>query len=1546
MFGPYLLLQTLGEGEFAKVKLGMHADTGEEVAIKLIRRQSVDNTPRINKIGREISVLRTIRHPNIIALFDVIETERYIGIVIEYASGGELFDHILAHRYLKERDACRLFAQLMSGVHYLHSKHIVHRDLKLENLLLDKNRNIIITDFGFANQFDSSSRDLMSTSCGSPCYAAPELVISDGLYVGSGVDIWSCGVILYAMLAGYLPFDDDPSNPDGDNINQLYNYILATTLVFPNYISSDARDLLRMMLVPDPAKRCNMRRIMAHQWLRPYAPMFQYTIEDLEAQAMARLNGTIWIPPNHAIPADTKQPSQYASVLDAAHSRPGPPCPSVDETMSRRRHTIWVESVPDTASTWGPNRPMARHDSDDLVPVADTSMDICEEDLARDMDLVRSHDPDVGQYSEHLQHLHHLHDSNIDPTPGEMMVIDLKPEFDRLENCQNITPTLVQQHNNKSLGVVPLEKDSMEVTQEGLDFQQRGSQTHLSALNMATLPTLSSAQNLAHVPALLEKTHSAEEERRPITPENRVASIASTSSPKGSLAESSRSVSKRSGSQYVRTRPTTIHGEPMPHVSQPVPVPLLSGYHTYEASEPSESSSSQPTQLTPLPSQQPEMPQSFMEGYPQFAHDKTSTQLQSKQQQQQGLPRTRRQSIKTPPDSPPVIPARRDSLGINLPSHLLSSIQSGSQMPHQTSPATILVQGQTQLQSPTSPTIDNIRSTNHRNANGHGKTHRKGPSSSGRLLGFLGGLSKKHGDHSGMPLMPSTLPSALHDPSLAEIDPSLLSSTPDLDRVLKSPQHQLQQQKLVANHDIHQSSQTQRGKRRKTLSLVAGSSERPLHHQLQQMQQQSLHHPLVMRSPPLSLMTVDGSALLQQQQVRDPLSLTTASSGPAQRIMGWLRRKSIAKSAAERPYFESMEDILMTAGSSSSPASVYRPNGPDSNLLHPPFVNGRGIKTDNSASLEDTAGSSPSGGNLPYVAASVSSGTPPSSSISNAATSVVISPMRALEEGNDPTLETLIQALPPNWTDLKLKVHSGAVEPSSLSSRHPAEIMFDIKKSVLRLGMEIKSDSDFKIKCVRRKRKISANSNNSQNGVNANNGGGIHSAATNGATGIGHTSHLGGLSVKNMLQGHGLHRHPLNVGVPATPDDNASVMSSNLSIDREAWISTKSIFGPGSHGLGALSSGSNALSGPPPPPTSAVGSTTTTTGKKRNGIKNLLWRNSTSLSLTSALPSLAPTNYACPLEPLPVTTSGSYMDHNYQHPGLSNSSSSSTTRQLSQVMNGSVVGLASPPNSAGPSVYQHVHGHAPVGFGHISTSVGAESDSMTDSVATETTHNSGGINQKVDDSQKKAALESGTSPTVSISQSTTATTIGAASISSPQQHQRRRSGTTNYHRRQEPSDGSGTLAFHNSVISTTNNIATDGNPSEDRFRMPSEPLYGEEAIDSGEEIRFSIELCRIKNLHGLYSVDIRRMKGNLWAYKFLYHAVLNTLDLQGKGGYLTPAASTGGGIGYGAGQGPVSVGQVVEVRTLQAHDHHGQESEQHQGQESAGMEHLAVVAAR
>ncbi|KAI8097981.1 kinase-like domain-containing protein [Gilbertella persicaria] len=284
-FGPYLLLQTLGEGEFAKVKAGVHVKTNQEVAIKLMRKDLVKHAALETKLEREISVLKSVRHPYIVQLFEVLTIKNYIGIVLQRAAGGELFDYILKHHYLQETEAKRLFAQLISGVHYMHQKHIVHRDLKLENLLLSKDRNIIITDFGFANRFQVAQEDLMVTSCGSPCYAAPELVINDDShYVGTAVDIWSCGVILFAMLCGYLPFDDDPNNPQGANINVLYKYIVSTPLEIPNTMSVDATHLLRRMLVPDPTKRCTMEEIRSHPWLSDHWDLLNQSIEELEQQ--------------------------------------------------------------------------------------------------------------------------------------------------------------------------------------------------------------------------------------------------------------------------------------------------------------------------------------------------------------------------------------------------------------------------------------------------------------------------------------------------------------------------------------------------------------------------------------------------------------------------------------------------------------------------------------------------------------------------------------------------------------------------------------------------------------------------------------------------------------------------------------------------------------------------------------------------------------------------------------------------------------------------------------------------------------------------------------------------------------------------------------------------------------------------------------------------------------------------------------------------------------------------------------------------------------
>jgi len=177
------------------------------------------------------------------------------------------FLNISENQYLSEEESAKFFIQLLDGVQYLHSRHIVHRDLKLENLLLDQKGDIIITDFGFANNSRKNPSGLLSTSCGSPCYAAPELVINDN-YIGEAADIWSCGIILYAMLCGYLPFDDDPNNPDGENLDLLYKYILESQLTFPDYVSEDAQELVCGMLIPDPEKRWPMEKVINHRWLR------------------------------------------------------------------------------------------------------------------------------------------------------------------------------------------------------------------------------------------------------------------------------------------------------------------------------------------------------------------------------------------------------------------------------------------------------------------------------------------------------------------------------------------------------------------------------------------------------------------------------------------------------------------------------------------------------------------------------------------------------------------------------------------------------------------------------------------------------------------------------------------------------------------------------------------------------------------------------------------------------------------------------------------------------------------------------------------------------------------------------------------------------------------------------------------------------------------------------------------------------------------------------------------------------------------------------
>uniref|UniRef100_M3ZUR7 MAP/microtubule affinity-regulating kinase 3 n=1 Tax=Xiphophorus maculatus TaxID=8083 RepID=M3ZUR7_XIPMA len=254
--GNYRLLKTIGKGNFAKVKLARHILTGREVAIKIIDKTQLNPTS-LQKLFREVRIMKTLNHPNIVQLFEVIETEKTLYLVMEYASGGEVFDYLVAHGRMKEKEARAKFRQIVSAVHYCHQKNIVHRDLKAENLLLDADSNIKIADFGFSNEFTEGNK--LDTFCGSPPYAAPEL-FQGKKYDGPEVDIWSLGVILYTLVSGSLPFD-------GQNLKELRERVLRGKYRVPFYMSTDCEGILRRFLVLNPAKRCSLEQIMKDKWI-------------------------------------------------------------------------------------------------------------------------------------------------------------------------------------------------------------------------------------------------------------------------------------------------------------------------------------------------------------------------------------------------------------------------------------------------------------------------------------------------------------------------------------------------------------------------------------------------------------------------------------------------------------------------------------------------------------------------------------------------------------------------------------------------------------------------------------------------------------------------------------------------------------------------------------------------------------------------------------------------------------------------------------------------------------------------------------------------------------------------------------------------------------------------------------------------------------------------------------------------------------------------------------------------------------------------------
>ncbi|KAF6032455.1 hypothetical protein EB796_009269 [Bugula neritina] len=253
--GPFRLEKTLGKGQTGLVKLGVHCITGKKVAVKIVNREKLSESV-LTKVEREIAIMKLIEHPHVLGLYDVYENKKYLYLILEFVSGGELFDYLVKKGRLTSKEARRFLRQIISALDFCHSHSICHRDLKPENLLLDDKQNIKVADFGMASlQVEGC---MLETSCGSPHYACPE-VIRGEKYDGRRADVWSCGVILYALLVGALPFDDD-------NLRNLLEKVKRGMFHIPHFVPSDIQNLLRRMIEVDADKRITLANVLRHPW--------------------------------------------------------------------------------------------------------------------------------------------------------------------------------------------------------------------------------------------------------------------------------------------------------------------------------------------------------------------------------------------------------------------------------------------------------------------------------------------------------------------------------------------------------------------------------------------------------------------------------------------------------------------------------------------------------------------------------------------------------------------------------------------------------------------------------------------------------------------------------------------------------------------------------------------------------------------------------------------------------------------------------------------------------------------------------------------------------------------------------------------------------------------------------------------------------------------------------------------------------------------------------------------------------------------------------
>ncbi|KAJ4954050.1 hypothetical protein NE237_030882 [Protea cynaroides] len=274
LHGKYDLGRVIGHGTFAKVYHARNLQTGKSVAMKVVGKEKVIKVGMMEQVKREISVMKMVKHPNIVEFYEVMASKSKIYFAMELVKGGELFSKVAKGR-LKEDVARAYFQQLISAIDFCHSRGVYHRDLKPENLLLDDEGNLKVTDFGLSAFSENLKQDgLLHTTCGTPAYVAPEVIGKNG-YDGAKADLWSCGVILYVLIAGFLPFQDD-------NIVAMYKKIYRGDFKCPPWFSTEARRLVTKLLDPNPDTRITIAKVMETPWFKKSLPKTIQTKEEME----------------------------------------------------------------------------------------------------------------------------------------------------------------------------------------------------------------------------------------------------------------------------------------------------------------------------------------------------------------------------------------------------------------------------------------------------------------------------------------------------------------------------------------------------------------------------------------------------------------------------------------------------------------------------------------------------------------------------------------------------------------------------------------------------------------------------------------------------------------------------------------------------------------------------------------------------------------------------------------------------------------------------------------------------------------------------------------------------------------------------------------------------------------------------------------------------------------------------------------------------------------------------------------------------------------